>query len=361
MDRIDYIVNKINKERNDRTLVLWGGWEGDKKLREKLLEKLNIEEGFYVTVDLKVIGKRENDKEIVHISKIDGKASEYYIVAFPKQTTESDAMFLKYGFGKNDVAYIHHGAVVVTKGGYEDEFGNIVSILPPNVKVIMEGYNNHISLGKVTVNESLTIYCTGNAILNIEDDVAFKEEFKISLLDMTGEADLFPRVHISTGCKFLLGRMSCFSGDINFERETTFGKNLIVNCACGMKIEVGKKSMFSSDVVFLSGDGHLIFDCNTKECINSYKKLSEEKRKVKIGEHVWGGLRTMYLNGAKIGNGSVIGAYSVVKKTFPNNVVVAGSPAKIIRKNIAWGRQAVNEDIELCGEEYIKFTEEELD
>lgn len=52
----------------------------------------------------------------------------------------------------------------------------------------------------------------------------------------------------------------------------------------------------------------------------------------KIGKNVSIGLNATILPGIKIGNGSLIGAGSVVTKDVPDNVVVVGNPARIIKK-----------------------------
>ena len=50
-----------------------------------------------------------------------------------------------------------------------------------------------------------------------------------------------------------------------------------------------------------------------------------------IGDNVWIGTGAIILPGVKIGNSTIIGAGSVVTKSMPENSIVAGNPAKIIR------------------------------
>ena len=52
---------------------------------------------------------------------------------------------------------------------------------------------------------------------------------------------------------------------------------------------------------------------------------------VEIGDNVWIGARVIILPGVHIGSGAVIGAGSIVTKDIPQNVVVVGNPAKIIK------------------------------
>lgn len=52
--------------------------------------------------------------------------------------------------------------------------------------------------------------------------------------------------------------------------------------------------------------------------------------RVKIGNNVFIGMNTMILKGVNIGNNVIIGAESLVNKDVPDNVVVAGNPARVI-------------------------------
>ena len=53
-----------------------------------------------------------------------------------------------------------------------------------------------------------------------------------------------------------------------------------------------------------------------------------------IGQDCVIGVRAIILPGVKIGDSSVVGAGSVVTKDVPNNCIVAGNPAMIIRKDV---------------------------
>lgn len=59
----------------------------------------------------------------------------------------------------------------------------------------------------------------------------------------------------------------------------------------------------------------------------------EYGKPVKIGDNVWIGGRAVICPGVTIGDNVVVAAGAVVTKNVPNNVVVGGNPAKII-KNI---------------------------
>jgi serine acetyltransferase len=57
--------------------------------------------------------------------------------------------------------------------------------------------------------------------------------------------------------------------------------------------------------------------------------------KVKIENDVWIGANVYIKNGVRIGNGAVVGAGSVVLKDVGDYEIVAGVPAKIVRKRFS--------------------------
>lgn len=61
-----------------------------------------------------------------------------------------------------------------------------------------------------------------------------------------------------------------------------------------------------------------------------YGEILASAGKVTIGNNVFIGMNTTILKNTIIGNNVIIGANSLVSKDIPNNVVVAGNPAKII-------------------------------
>ena len=53
---------------------------------------------------------------------------------------------------------------------------------------------------------------------------------------------------------------------------------------------------------------------------------------VKIGNNCWIGTKATILDGTVIGNGCIVAAGAVVKGVFPDNVIIGGVPAKIIKQ-----------------------------
>lgn len=60
--------------------------------------------------------------------------------------------------------------------------------------------------------------------------------------------------------------------------------------------------------------------------------------KTKIGKRCFIGVNAIIMPGITIGDSVIVGAGSVVTKDIPNNCIVAGNPAKIIKTGIRTGR-----------------------
>jgi acetyltransferase-like isoleucine patch superfamily enzyme len=130
-----------------------------------------------------------------------------------------------------------------------------------------------------------------------------------------------------------------FSGAIRIGQDSTvvIGRNVsststvAFSAVEGVTITVGDDVMFASENQVRADDGHPIFDVRTGQRVNV-------SRDITIGDHVWLGRFSTVLGGVTIGEGSVIGYASVVTRDVPNNCVAAGSPAKVVRRDIAWER-----------------------
>lgn len=62
------------------------------------------------------------------------------------------------------------------------------------------------------------------------------------------------------------------------------------------------------------------------------KEQGVSHKGISIGSNCWIGAKVTILDGSVIGNGCIIAAGAVVNTTFPDNVVLAGIPAKIIKR-----------------------------
>lgn len=111
---------------------------------------------------------------------------------------------------------------------------------------------------------------------------------------------------------------------------------------CGFNINVGKNVFINSNCNFQDqggitiGDGSQIGHKVTLATLNH--GIAPEDRgtlypaPIIIGKNVWIGAAATIVPGVTIGDNSIIGAGSVVTKDVAPNTIVAGIPAKLIRK-----------------------------
>lgn len=99
--------------------------------------------------------------------------------------------------------------------------------------------------------------------------------------------------------------------------------------SCWKKIQIGKNCLFSWNTFITDTDFHPTYNPLTYE-IN--KPIGETI----IGNNVWVGQNVIILKNSIIPDGCIIGANTLVNKTFVlKNCLLAGSPAEIKRSNIS--------------------------
>lgn len=86
-------------------------------------------------------------------------------------------------------------------------------------------------------------------------------------------------------------------------------------------IEIGEGTIFGPGVRIISAN-HSEMDF----------RQSVPERPVRIGRRCWIGANAVVLPGVELGDRVVVGAGSVVTKSFPGGSVLAGVPAKVIRQ-----------------------------
>ncbi|MEG0475897.1 MAG: DapH/DapD/GlmU-related protein, partial [Carnobacterium sp.] len=109
-------------------------------------------------------------------------------------------------------------------------------------------------------------------------------------------------------------------------KNITIGKNVFFNIGCSFQdrggIRIGNGTLIGMNVTIATLNHGLSLETRN----TTYPSP------VAIGENVWIGSNSTILPGVTIGNGSVIAAGAVVAKDVPENTVVAGVPAKAIKK-----------------------------
>ena len=120
----------------------------------------------------------------------------------------------------------------------------------------------------------------------------------------------------------------------------TYGTPKVYNWGSDSELKIGNFCSIAFDVkVFLDGDhrtdwvttypfGHI----HQSTFPHHGKGHPKSKGDVVIKNDVWIGAGASIISGVTVGNGAVIAAYSVVTKDVPDYCIVAGNPAKVVKK-----------------------------
>ena len=142
------------------------------------------------------------------------------------------------------------------------------------------------------INESKSLkkgfkYCAGNVVLEKRVTVAFPENFSVE-------------EYVYIGPDAVIHAL----GGVSIKRGAVIGPRLIVHTA-----------------------NHTF-----KNAMSIPYDETFDKREVTIGENVWIGSDVILLPGARIGEGCIIGAGSVVSGEIPPMSIAVGNPVKVIKQ-----------------------------
>lgn len=121
---------------------------------------------------------------------------------------------------------------------------------------------------------------------------------------------------------------------INIGEGTTIEDAQLAVAEDNSNLAIGQDCMISSNVRISTTDSHSVIDLTTGKRTNYAKNIV-------IGNHVWIAYNVSINKGVTIGDNSIIAGNSVLTKNVPNNVVVAGVPAAIIKKDVTWNRNRI--------------------
>lgn len=225
------------------------------------------------------------------------------------------------------------------RGEYIDVYNNYINT-ERVINIDISGSGAYADIKNVSrPDDKISINLSNQVYIKIEKDV-WADKLSLGTL---------------SGCKVIIGT------------GTTFADYCFLRMQPHMSVEIGADCMFSSKVYVYCGDGHGIYSIESEKKQNHLPELiNTPKSKIVLGKHVWVGYQVVLLAGTHLGDGSIVGARSVVNKKFSNNCIIAGNAARMIRKDVAWTRNPFTTDLynsqlmqnELRCVEYTKIEEE---
>ncbi|GLK80510.1 acyltransferase [Methylopila turkensis] len=102
--------------------------------------------------------------------------------------------------------------------------------------------------------------------------------------------------------------------------------------AAGASISLGTDCLIAEDVELRSSDIHRIYDRESGELLNAPAPIV-------IGRRTWLCGGAMVLKGVELAEGAIVGSRAVVATSVEEpRCVVAGNPARIVRRGVIWKR-----------------------
>ena len=226
-------------------------------------------------------------------------------------------------------------------------------ISPNYIRTFLEKYNGiyeDIYNNRFVINSSMSIRFDGAGIsLEIGENVS-----PLALL-------IFSGAHCSIGDRLQAGAGSSayiwYDSYLSIKNDVTMVRGEL-SIPAFARMSIGNDVMMSNNEMVFAGDGHSIF----LKKQGKYELINDcMKDEIVIGDHVWIGYGCKILSGAHIGTGSIVGAGSLVNKKFPNNVLIAGIPAKILRRNVAWSRNVLITKLEQDQKVFSNYAQETVE
>jgi len=123
---------------------------------------------------------------------------------------------------------------------------------------------------------------------------------------------------IGHGCK-----IRCHEGEVRIGAKSVLGQECTISAF--QHVSVGRECILADRVMIID------FDHGVVDAERPIREQGIYKRDVRVGHNVWVGYGAAFLRGVTVGDNSVVGTYAVVTGDVPDNAVVGGVPARILR------------------------------
>jgi acetyltransferase-like isoleucine patch superfamily enzyme len=140
------------------------------------------------------------------------------------------------------------------------------------------------------------------------------------------------QVEIARNARLVLGRWAwvghgckirIHEGEVRIGAKTVMGQECTISAY--QHVSIGRECVIADRAMFID------FDHGVVEVDRPIRLQGIYKRDVNVGHNCWIGYGACVLRGVTIGDNSIVGTSAVVTKEVPDNAVVAGIPARVIR------------------------------
>ncbi len=160
-------------------------------------------------------------------------------------------------------------------------------------------------------------YKAKGASLRLGKNVTIRSSFLSNLVGLYSRTIIVARM---PGTTIEIGNNVGISGSTIYARKGVYiGDNTCIGGNCKILDNDFHPLDYETRNVQLSGDRG--GDCDKIPC-----------KEIRIGKNCFIGCNSIILKGTVLGDGCVVGAGAVVHGVFPDNCVIAGNPARVIRK-----------------------------
>ena len=123
---------------------------------------------------------------------------------------------------------------------------------------------------------------------------------------------------IGHGCK-----IRAHEGEVRIGAKTVLGQECTISAF--QHVSIGRECIVADRVMLIDFD-HGVVDVEQPVRIQGIYK-----RDVRVGNNVWIGYGACFLRGVTVGDNAIVGTSSVVTRDVPDNAVVGGIPARVLR------------------------------
>ncbi|HTB71259.1 MAG TPA: acyltransferase [Solirubrobacteraceae bacterium] len=123
---------------------------------------------------------------------------------------------------------------------------------------------------------------------------------------------------VGHGCKIRV-----HEGEVEIGAKTVIGQECTISAY--QHVSIGRECIVADRVMLID------FDHGVTEVERPVRLQGIYKRDVRVGHNVWIGYGACVLRGIAVGDNSIVGTNSVLTHDVPENAVVGGVPARLIR------------------------------